>query len=152
MKEEKMRNKINNLTELHAEVARLKLLKNEQESYLSNQVALAKAKINKPFGFVKSIGSFFTGGDSSSPNGKSEFHPDNITGLLQIGLPFFVNKVMFRKAGFIKRVLLSFASNQAAGMLNKDRIAAGISKLTALVKPKKSQKKVVVKPPQQVVV
>lgn len=144
MKEETMRNKINNLTELHTEIERLQRLKDEQETYLSGQVALAKAKIKRPFGLFKSIGSFFTGSDSSSKKG-AEFHPDSITGLLQLGLPFFVNKVLFRRAGFIKRIVLAFASNQAAGMLNKDRIAAGIQKLTSLVKPKSNKRKVVVR-------
>ncbi|WP_028295760.1 hypothetical protein [Olivibacter sitiensis] len=145
-----MRNKINNITELHAEIARLKQVKSEQELFLSNQVALAKAKVNKPFGFIKSLGSFFIGGgESSTSKGSSEFHPDSITGLLQLGLPFFVNKVLFRKAGFIKRIVLAFASNQAAGMLNKDRIAAGISKLTSFIKPNKTKRRVVVKPTQK---
>jgi hypothetical protein len=65
---------------------------------------------------------------------------DWVTNSLRVGLPFIFNKVLFRKAGFIKKGLLLLASQQAATFINKDRLAEIINAVSSFIKPSKAKK------------
>lgn len=142
-----MRTRINDLTELRAEILRLKQLKVEQEAYLKDQSSLLKEKISKPVNFVKRVVSVFQGNTgiddiSGKTTGSNKFEPDLITHGLKIGLPFLMSRVFLRRAGYLKRIFVSVASTQAAGLINKERIQGGIQKLISFITPnKKSTKK-----------
>ena len=138
-----MKNKkdIHTIEDLRAEIARLKLLKFEQEAYLGDQFNLLEYKLEAPMRLYDRISSFFPSvKDAFLPNGKS-MGSDWVTNSLRVGLPFLFNKVLFRKAGFIKKGLLLLASQQAAGFLNKDRLAEVIDKITSLIQPSNKVKK-----------
>lgn len=138
-----MKNKkdIHTIEDLRAEIARLKLLKFEQEAYLGDQFNLLEYKLEAPMRLYDRISSFFPSvKDAFLPNGKS-MGSDWVTNSLRVGLPFLFNKVLFRKAGFIKKGLLLLASQQAAGFLNKDRLAEVIDKITSLIHPSNKAKK-----------
>ncbi|QNL50703.1 hypothetical protein H8S90_03645 [Olivibacter sp. SDN3] len=131
--------KITNLNELHAEIVRLKLLKTEQEAYLGDQFALLRDKVNKPFQMVQNVFSFFPMGKGNIADKfskKQGFREDWLTKTLRIGLPFLLNRIFFRKAGYFKRLMLGLVSTQAAGFLNKDRLAQGIDAITSWLKKK----------------
>jgi len=135
-----MKTKISNVAELHAEIARLKNIKIEQEAFLEFQVDLLKAKVTKPFHFFQQLFSFIPGADllnKVSRHGST--HEDWLSKSLRIGLPFLINRVFFRKAGYIKRIVMGLLSSQAAGLLNKERLAHAIDAVTAWIKkdPKK---------------
>lgn len=138
-----MKNKkeIHNIEELRAEIARLKVLKFEQEVYLEDQFNHLQHKMEAPMRLYDRIVSFF-------PSAKEAFLPDTkslgsdwVTNSLRVGLPFLFNKVLFKKAGFIKKGLLLIASQQAASFLNKDRLAEIIDKITSLIQPKDRRNK-----------
>lgn len=137
-----MRTRINDLTELRAEIIRLKQLKSEQEAYLKDQSSLLKEKISKPVNFVKKAIAVFKGDSVYGSGDKTgKFEPDLITHGLKIGLPFLMSRVFLRRAGYFKRILVSLASTQAAGLINKDRIQGGIQKLLSFITPKKAAKR-----------
>lgn len=132
-----------NIEELRAEIARLKILKSEQEAYLGDQFDALEYKLQAPMrlydrarSFFPSIKEAFLSEASNSVKGT-----DWVTNSLKIGLPFLFNKVLFRKAGFIKKGLLLLASQQAAGFLNQDRLTGIIDGITSLVKPSKKGRK-----------
>ncbi|MEH6304123.1 hypothetical protein RYH73_00650 [Olivibacter sp. CPCC 100613] len=137
-----MKNKITNIEELQAEIARLKTMKMEQEAYLEHQFGLLKDKINKPVHFFQNMFSFLPNTASLFGNIGTKggaFQGDWLTKSLRIGLPFLVNRVFFRKAGYFKRILMGLLSSQAAGFFNKERLAQGIDAVTSWIK--KSSKK-----------
>lgn len=131
-----MKNKISNIAELQAEIARRNNIKVEQEAYLKFQFDLLKEKVNKPIHFFQQIFSFLPGARLFNQVGVKggEFHEDWLTKGLKVGLPFLVNRVFFRKAGYIKRIVMGLLSTQAAGFLNKDRLTSIVDKITHLVK------------------
>ncbi|MEN5380302.1 MULTISPECIES: hypothetical protein [Sphingobacterium] len=140
------KSKIHNLAELKAEIARLKILKNEQEAYLKSQVKLLNHKIETPvriFNALKSnipganiiTGLFASNKNSGSPNS------DWVTKALRIGVPFVMNRFFFKKAGVLKKALLLLASEKALGQVNQDKISSIIEKVTDFIKPKKKKKK-----------
>lgn len=138
-----MMNKISNVAELQAEIARLKNLKVEQESYLQFQMDILKEKVNKPVHFFQNIFSFLP--DSANifnkvGANKTGFHEDWLTKSLKIGLPFLVNRVFFRKAGYIKRILMGLLSTQAAGFFNKERLVNVIDGITSWIKKASKEK------------
>ncbi|MGJ1433117.1 hypothetical protein ACR79M_16705 [Sphingobacterium spiritivorum] len=144
--------KINNLTELKAEIARLNELKFEQEAYLKDQYHLLNRKIEAPVRFFRSITSRIPGVDivsqlfSSSGNNKGTEDGEGsgwATKALRIGVPFLLNKFFLKRAGWLKKALVLLASETAIGQVNKDKISSAISKLSDYIRPgKKKEKKI----------
>jgi len=131
---------INNVDELKAEIARLKLLQREQEGYLNDQFGLFQEKIESPIHFFNKLTSWIPKGKKSDINptfGNSE--TDWVTNSFRVALPFVFNKVLFRKAGFIKKGLLLLASQKAAGAINQDRLIGIIDKVSSLIRPSKKR-------------
>ncbi|MBK1440524.1 hypothetical protein JHJ32_11045 [Parapedobacter sp. ISTM3] len=134
--------KIKNLADLRAEIYRLKALAKEQEEYLSDQYHLFNEKAAAPVRFVKSLISWIPGTAAVRElfaKGKKE--EDWLNKALRIGLPLVLNRFFLRRAGFLKRALVTLASQQAAGVLNKDRMSSLINKVADFVRPSKSSRK-----------
>ncbi|AIM39220.1 hypothetical protein KO02_22920 [Sphingobacterium sp. ML3W] len=147
--------KIHNLAELKTEIARLKVLKNEQEAYLKSQVSLLNHKIETPMRIFKAVKSNIPGLDmlsglfSSTVKGEAK-SGDWLTKSLRIGVPFVMNRFFFRKAGVLKKALLLLASEKALGQVNQDMVTSLIAKATNFIKPskKKKRKASAVSPPE----
>lgn len=133
--------KIKNLDDLRLEIARLKSLAKEQEDYLNDQYHLFNDKLAAPVRFVKSLISWVPGTDLMKnlfTKGKKD--EDWVSKALRIGLPVVLNRVFLRKAGFLKRALVTLLSQQAAGALTKDRISEVINKVADFIRPAKRSK------------
>src|SRR5690606_21206162 len=98
-------------------IARLRVLKYEQERYIGDQLNLLEDKFQAPLDFFDRITSFFSAAKDNTAFAGTGFHSDWVTNSLKVGLPFIFNKIFFRKAGIIKKSLLLLASQQAAGLL-----------------------------------
>src|SRR5690554_281102 len=128
---------IRNVDELKAEISRLKLLQAEQESYLSDQFVLLQDKIESPFRLLNKLTSWFPKiNNELSSFGATDSNSDWLTNSLRVGLPFLFNKVLFRKAGFIKKALLLVATQKMAGGINQDKITKIIDKIADIIRPK----------------
>jgi len=132
---------INNVDELKAEIVRLESLQNEQQSYLKDQVGFLQQKAEGPLQFFKRMSSWLPKGSSSPKySSPSSSHSDWLTNTLRVTLPFIFNKILFRKAGFIKKALLLFASQKAAGAINQERVTNIIDKIASFIRPNKTRK------------
>lgn len=129
---------INNVDELRAEIARLELLQQEQEGYLNDQLDLLKDKLASPIHWFKKVTSWIPNlNKGPRPAYSSNPQADWLTNSLRVALPFLLNKVIFRKAGFIKKTLLVFASQKAASAINQNRITAVVDKIASFIRPSK---------------
>jgi hypothetical protein len=142
MKFMKKISRINSLADLQAEKQRLKQLSQAQEAYLTEQYQLLAQKVEAPIQFVKSLSSWIPGGDMV----KSLFQPSNgnaqddwLSKGLRIGSTFVLNRFFLKKAGFVKRLLVTLISQQALGKVNKNSVQSIVQSLTNLVRP--AQKK-----------
>ena len=130
--------KIKNLADLRMEIGRLQKLAKEQEDYLGDQYRLFNDKLAAPAHFVKSLISWVPGADLMkglfAKGNKSE---DWLSKSLRIGLPVVLNRFLLRKAGFLKRAIVTLLSQQAAGALNKERVNGLIAKIADFIRPKK---------------
>lgn len=130
--------KIKHLDDLRSEIVRLKALAKEQEDYLGDQYRLFNEKLAAPVRFVKSITSWIPGVDlAKGLFAKGRKDEDWLNKALRIGLPVILNRFFLRKAGFVKRALVTLLSQQAAGAISKDRLAGIINKVSDFVRPRK---------------
>lgn len=134
------KNKINNITELRAEILRLRTFQEEQENYLNDQYRLLEQKVQAPFKFISSLFSWLPGQSVTSRAVQGKSGEDWVTRSLRLGLPYLLNKFLFRKSGVVKKLLVTLLSQQAAGALNKDRISGIVSKISELIRPKSKRK------------
>ena len=134
--------KIKNLSDLRLEIARLKALSGEQERYLGDQYHLLREKVAAPARFVRSLAQWVPGVNfTKGLFEKGSKDEDWLSRSLRIGLPVILNRFFLRKAGFIKRALVTLLSQQAAGALNKDNIAGIISKVAEFIRPPAKRRK-----------
>lgn len=133
---------ITNLDELRAEIARLESLKKEQEGYLGDQMGLLQHKVEAPVRFIKRFTSWRPTPNNISRKLKGDNdQSDWLTKALRVGLPVIFNRVLFRRAGFIKKTLLLLASQKAAGAINQDRLTSFINKLATIIRPSEGKKR-----------
>lgn len=150
-----MKSKINNINDLKLEIARLSVLKREQEGYLGDQYKLLKNKVETPSrilgavtsnipgvsmvkGLFSSIGNAAAGkNDSSSATRKSDW----LTKAVRLGLPLILNRTVLKNSGWLKKSLVLLASEGAAGQINQDKVGSFVSKITDFIRPKKGKKK-----------
>src|SRR5690606_7729359 len=134
--------KIKNLDDLRLEIARLKTLAKAQEDYLGDQYQLLNHKLAAPAHFVKSLISWVPGADlMKHVLAKGKKDEDWLSKSLRIGLPVVLNRFFLRRAGFLKRALVTLLSQQAAGALNKDTVANLVSKVADFVRPPASRRR-----------
>ena len=134
--------KIKNLDDLRLEIVRLKVLASEQEHYLNDQYKLFNEKVEAPIRFFKSAVSWLPGVDvAKNLFAKGNKEEDWVTKAFRIGLPVVLNRFFLRKAGFIKRALLTLVSQQAVGALNKDSVSSLITKVADFIRPAKKGRK-----------
>lgn len=139
--------KINNIQDLTAEITRLKLRKRVQQETLVTQYGLLRNKIETPVRIAKNVFSNIPGvgavtglvkGVSRATQGKNA---DWLTNVLQVGAPLVLNSTVLRRSGWLKKLLVLFASETAIGQVNQNNISGLLGKLTSFIKPKKKRNK-----------
>lgn len=151
-----MKRQIHNIEDLKLEITRLNQLKNEQESYLTDQFHLLKKKVEAPARIMGAITSSIPGVDlvkglfSSMGTGEkstSGSKKDWLTRTVQLALPMVLNRTFLRNSGWLKKALVLLASETAAGQVTQDKVGSAISKIADFVRPKRKKKKHKAVPP-----
>ena len=129
--------KINNITELHLEIARLKAETREQEAYLSEQYDALKSTLEKPINFFSNLISWIPGVDIAKElagSGAKKNGGDWVSRLFSAGSVAILNRLFLRRAGFIKRILLSAFAQQAGSLMNQERAGSVIKLLSDYIR------------------
>ncbi len=122
---------ITNITELRAEIERLRLVKTEQE------IAI-KAHFSSPAAIISTVFSGF-GGDKDKG---SIFNTDDLIGMIsRFVLPFALNKTIFRKSNFIVKALVGLVSQKASGFINEKSLTSVWEKVKDIIPQKWTTKK-----------
>ena len=118
---------INNASELRAEIARLKMVSEEQSLAI-------KDRFNTPSALFHTIISIFP----KSPEGKGGFFNQDIFGLLsRVLLPLTLNKTIFRNSNFLIKTLVGFLSQKASHLVNENVVTGAWDKVKSLFEKKK---------------
>jgi len=115
---------INNIADLRTEIARLRIVKTEQETAIKQHFSSPMAIINTLF--------------SSSDKSKGGFLKidDLISLASRFVLPFALNKTIFRSSNFIVKSVVGLLSQQAAGFINEENLGSVWDKIKGII-PKK---------------
>jgi hypothetical protein len=117
---------INTVDDLRAEIARLKVVKHEQEAAIKEHFSSPMAVINTVFG-------------SKSKSGF--FKVDDIVSLVsRFVLPFTLNKTIFRNSNFIIKTLVGLVSQQASGFINEKSISSVWDTVRSFISKKRTAK------------
>jgi hypothetical protein len=117
---------INNTSELKAEIARLKMVGEEQS------IAI-KARFSSPSAIFHTIVSIFPRSEGS----KGGFFSQDIFGLLsRVLLPLTLNKTIFRNSNFIIKTLIGFLSQKASHFISEDSVTGVWDKVKSLFEKK----------------
>jgi hypothetical protein len=104
-----MISKVSNISEFRAEQVRLRLKKAALEEGIKNDFEKIKQDIN-PFHFLKSRGEEFKKGENGIV--------DELFGRsLAMGLDFLITRLVFRRSGFLKKIVLSLLIQFAGSKL-----------------------------------
>ncbi|MGZ3777345.1 MAG: hypothetical protein ACXVI9_07085 [Mucilaginibacter sp.] len=117
---------INSASDLQAEMARLRLLRNEQG-------AAIEARFSSPSATFGTIFSLFSRGDSS----KGSILGQDLFGVLsRILLPLALNKTIFRNSNFLIKGLVGLVSQKASHFITEDNVMGLWNKISALFEKK----------------
>lgn len=136
--------RINSIDELRLEIARLKVQAREQEEYLSGQYDALKSSLEKPLNFVNNLISWIPGVDFAKElagSGAKKNGGDWVSRIFSAGSVAILNRLFLRRAGFIKRILLSAFAQQAGSLMNQERAGSLIKLLTDYIRGDKKEKK-----------
>lgn len=139
--------RISNITDLQAEIARLRLRRYEQEAYLGDQYKLLKEKVDVPFRLFRRVTAYMPGAGmlrdvtSSVRKVAKNKDADWLTRILQFGAPIVLSSTLLRRAGWLKKSMVLLASETAIGQVNQNNISSLVNKVTSFIKPKKKKKK-----------
>ncbi len=116
---------INNINDLRNEIARLRVVKVQQEEAIKEHFKSPSAVFNTFFPH------FLTPDAKGKPG---FFNIDDLIGLAsRFILPFALNKTLFRSSNFIVKALVGLVSQQASGFINEKNLASAWDKIKGLV-------------------
>ncbi|MGB4773728.1 MAG: hypothetical protein WBP45_01025 [Daejeonella sp.] len=141
-----MKTRIQNVNELRAEIARLKLQRLQYEHVFEAEIKNISDKLTAPIHFVKKIGAFFSGDNDHGKAEQIKGGTDWVSVVSRIGLPLILNKLVFRKSGFIMKSIVALISQKAATSVNKDLVVNWIDKAANWIKSSKFRKKQIKSP------
>lgn len=134
---------IKNIADLQIHILNLEFAKTEHEIYLQQKVSEVKQRLASPLKFYNRITSMFSGKENSQQNTSSNSEkPDWVNLLARVGVPFVINKLVFKKSGFIVKALISLFSQGAITSVNKNSVAHWVDVVTGFVKSKTKKKPV----------
>ncbi|OJW17357.1 hypothetical protein [Mucilaginibacter sp. 44-25] len=108
---------VNNITDLRAEIARLKGLEAQQS------VAL-KARFSGPSAIFSTVLSLFPGSATVDGIKHAGFFKQDFLGLLsRFVLPITLNKTLFRKSNFLVKTIVGVLSQKASSYISEDSVS-----------------------------
>ncbi len=122
---------IENIEDLRAEIARIKLVEREQA------VALGK-RFSSPLTTLSTILTIFPKSAEGEKGGGLFDHEDIISLVSRFLLPFTLNKTLFRNSGFLVKTLVGIVSQRASHFINEDSVSGIFGKIKSLFKKNKT--------------
>ncbi|AYL98317.1 hypothetical protein [Mucilaginibacter celer] len=117
---------ITNISDLQAEIFRLKALEKEQA------IAL-KARVNSPSAiFSTALTLFPRSNDTDAIKGTSIFHPDMLNLVSRFIIPLALNKTLFKHSNFLVKTLVGLVSQKASNYVSEETVSGVWDKAKAL--------------------
>ena len=123
-----MEKSFTSLAELQAEIQLLKVKNFQQEEVI-------KERLNSPSAIFHTITSLFRSGSSSNQSvTKTLLNQDLFTNLARVGIPLIMNGFLFKKSGFVAKMLITFLSQKAAKQVTSNTVTGLVDKFQGILK------------------
>lgn len=123
---------INNIDDLRAEIALVKIQKTQQELAIKEHFSSPTAIFNTIFS-----------GLTTPAVKKALFDPEDLIALVsRLFLPFALNKTLFRNSNFLIKILVGLVSQQASGLINNKTVSTVWDTVKSLLDKTKKKKPV----------
>lgn len=123
--------RIESIGDLRAEIIRLQFEVDARELIIKAEVNHIAEQVKAPFQFIKRVSAWFGGGIDESTKAAST---DWVTSIFQLGFPYFLNSVIFRRSGLIMKGLVALASQKAVSGINVDTLTGWVEQLSHWIK------------------
>ncbi|MFN8406565.1 MAG: hypothetical protein U0X71_03675 [Sphingobacteriaceae bacterium] len=124
-----MKTKIENIDDLRSEIIYLELQCAQQEEVLACHAKMAIEQLHTPIMLFNKLHSWFGGGTTD----KKEEH-DWVNNTLHAILPLVLDKVFFRKSGFMVKTLAALIAQNMATLITKDTVVDGVNYVAEWIK------------------
>lgn len=122
-----MEKSFSSLSEVQAEIQLLKVKKFQQEEIIKEQ-------LSSPSAIFHAVTGLFKSGNTNEPLGKNLLSQDLITNLARVGIPLIMNGFLFKRSGFMAKMLITFLSQKAAKNVTSNAVSGAIDKVQGLIK------------------
>lgn len=127
--------KINNVSDLRLEIVRLQAEADERKLMIKQEIDEISDQIKAPFQFIKKAGAWLGIGEQEEKKSS-----DWVTILAQLGFPYLLNSLIFKRSGIIMKALVALLGQKAGAAVNRDTLGDWIEKLTQWFKDQKDKK------------
>ncbi len=134
--------KINSMDDLRSEIIRLTAEVEERELSIQQDVNHFVEQVRMPLYLLKKVSSWFTG----EKGGKEPISGDWVSTIAQLGFPYLLNSIFFKKSGIILKALIALVSQQAVKSVNLETVTTWIEKISHWIKKEGKKKEQEVEP------
>ncbi|MGZ3751406.1 MAG: hypothetical protein ACXVB0_09625 [Mucilaginibacter sp.] len=121
---------IKNISDLKAEIVRLRMIEEQQSTQL-------KARFNTPSALFHTLISAFPKSSSQGDSSKSGIFNQDLFGILsRILLPLTLNNTLFRNSNFVIKALVGLVSQKASHFISEDSVSGLINKIKSIFEKK----------------
>ncbi len=132
-------NRINSMGDLRSEIIRLRTETAVREGELKEEFQQISEKIQAPFRLMQELGAWFGIGGKAD-----EKSSDWLTSVAQLGVPYLLNSLIFKRSGFILKALIALVSQKAVAGINMDKMTGWIEKISQWIQKQSKQKQAAV--------
>lgn len=122
-------NQIRSIGDLRSEITRLQGEVSVREAELKEDFHQISEQIKAPYRILQEVGSWLgireKGGDKKS---------DWFSSIAQLGVPYLLNSLIFRRSGFLVKALIALVSQKAVSGITLEKMTDWIEKLTRWIK------------------
>lgn len=116
--------KINSMADLRLEIIRLQIEVDEREALIRHDLNEVAEQVKAPFHFMKKLAGWFGGGTTDQAASA-----DWLTSVLQLGFPWIVNNLFFKRSGIFTKGLIALLSQKAISGINLEKFTHWVEQL-----------------------
>lgn len=127
---------INSIGDLRSEIIRLQAEVDQREILIRQDVNDITEQVKGPLLFIKKVAGWFGGIDEKEKDSSADW----FTSVMQLGFPFIVNNLFFRRSGLIMKGLIALISQKAVSGINLDTFTGWVNQLSDWIKGQSKKK------------
>ncbi len=129
-------NRIKSMSDLRSEIFRLRAEMDLREGELKEEFHQISEKIQAPFRMMQELGAWLGIGGKAE-----EKSSDWLTTIAQLGVPYLLNSLIFKRSGFLLKALIALVSQKAVAGINMDKMTGWIEKISQWIQKQSKEKK-----------